>query len=99
MARDPSKAQVKFARAIADRLGIALPDPATRQSLFIFIRDHRPEFDKQRLKESFERHNARVASIACESESEDLGYDFCSEYPAMEDLGLDPYTGGFADNA
>lgn len=97
MARDPSRAQIRFAEAISLKLGIAMPDICTRQSLFIYIRDHRQEFDKQKMKERCERHNARVAAIAYESENEDIGQDF-PEYPTMEDMGLDPYTGGFADN-
>lgn len=95
MARDPTRAQIRFATAISEKIGVAMPDIRTRQSLFIYIRTYRPEFEKQRRKESCERHNARVAAIAYESENEDQ-----SDYPDswMDAAGLDEYTGGFTDN-
>lgn len=46
--RPPTEKQLKFADAIAARLGIELPAEKTRQSLFLFIRDNEPEFRRQR---------------------------------------------------
>lgn len=46
--RPPTERQVKFASAIAERLDIRLPRVRTRQSLFLFIRDNRPEFDRRK---------------------------------------------------
>lgn len=46
--RPPTEKQVKFAFAIAERLNMRLPRIRTRQSLFLFIRDNRPEFDRRK---------------------------------------------------
>ena len=46
--RAPTGRQVSFARAISAALGIALPELWTRQSLFLFIRDNRPRFERNR---------------------------------------------------
>lgn len=42
----PTKKQIEFASAIAKSLGVVLPDPQTRQSLFLFIKENRPKFEK-----------------------------------------------------
>jgi len=91
--RPPTERQVKFAGAIADALGIELPEKKTRQSLFLFIRDHRPQFEEKR---SVDRHNARVYAMAYESENPDNDPD--NDETLMDAFGLDPWTGGFADN-
>jgi len=93
MARDPTRAQLRFATAISKKLGVAMPDILTRQSLFVYIKNYRPEFDKQREKEICEQHNARVEAIAYESENENSSY-----YSDLDAMGLDEYTGGFVDN-
>lgn len=46
--RPPTEKQLKFASAIAARLGIEMPAERTRQSLFLFIRDNEPEFRQRR---------------------------------------------------
>ena len=46
--RPPTEKQLKFAGAIAARLGIEMPAERTRQSLFMFIRDNEPEFRRRR---------------------------------------------------
>jgi len=92
--RPPTSKQVEFASRIAKALGINLPGESTRQALFLFIRDNKPRFLE---KQSVGRHNARVADVArFDDDPEPIddadywsGYDMC---------GLDPYTGGFADN-
>lgn len=43
----PTKKQLEFASAISKSLGIELPKDKTRQSLFLFIRDNRPEYDRR----------------------------------------------------
>lgn len=45
--RPPTEKQLKFATAIAARLDIEMPVERTRQSLFLFIREHRPRFDEK----------------------------------------------------
>ena len=44
--RPPTERQLKFAVAIAESLHVRLPQIQTRQTLFLFIRDHRPRFDE-----------------------------------------------------
>lgn len=48
--RPPTEKQVKFASAIAERLCIQLPRIRTRQSLFLFIRDNKAEYDAMRTE-------------------------------------------------
>lgn len=88
--RPATDKQIKFATSIARELGIKLPDEQTRQSLFLFIRDNRPKYDCL-------MHNRRVESIAYHSEDPDP-IDPDEDAMMMEAYGLDPYTGGFADN-
>lgn len=42
----PTKKQIDFASAIAKSLGVELPNPQTKQSLFLFIKENRPKFEK-----------------------------------------------------
>ena len=84
---------MQFAAAIAKALRIDLPAERTRQSLFLFIRDHRPLFEEKKL---VDRHNARVYAVAYESENPDNDSD--NGGTLMDAFGLDPWTGGFADN-
>lgn len=88
--RPPTEKQVKFAEAIASELCIKLPAIRTRQSLFLFIRDNRPKYDVA-------LHNRRVESIAYHSEDPEP-IDPDEDAMMMEAYGLDPHTGGFADN-
>lgn len=44
----PTDRQLKFAIAISSFLSVPLPPVQTRQALFLFIRDNRPEFDKRK---------------------------------------------------
>lgn len=88
--RPATAKQLKFAMAISRELDIKLPDERTRQSLFLFIRDNRPKYDNL-------MHNRHVESIAYHSDDPDP-IDPDEDALMMEAYGLDPYTGGFADN-
>lgn len=47
MKRPPTEKQERLAEMIHKATGVNLPDEKTRQSLFIYIRDNKPEFDKK----------------------------------------------------
>lgn len=82
--RPPTEKQVKFAEAIASELCIKLPAIRTRQSLFLFIRDNRPNYDNRiRLRRKWENPEP---------------IDVNEDWYRMTAEGLDPATGGFADN-
>lgn len=55
----PSEKQISFANAISSELGIGLPKEKTKQSLFLFIQEHRPAYDKRMLerKRSVDKSN------------------------------------------
>lgn len=86
---------MQFASTIANALGIELPAERTRQSLFLFIRDHKPLFEK---KIQVKRRNARVHAVAYESEAPDEDPDPDNDWAFMDASGIDPLTGGFEDN-
>lgn len=50
MSREPTEKQVRFAEAISAALGLPMPKERTRQSLFLFIRDNRAEYDAMRTE-------------------------------------------------
>ena len=81
--RPPTEKQLKFATAIAEALGIELPAEKTRQSLFLFIRDNRPEFDEKQKK-------PRCSWLDCLDREEDADMFWA--------MGGDPMTGGLADD-
>lgn len=82
MARDPTDKQMRFASAIAETLGIELPAEKTRQSLFLFIRDNKPEYDAR-------QRASRVDWTECLDREED-----CDMAEAM---GIDLMTGCLDD--
>ena len=45
MSREPTEKQVQLAEAISAVLGLKMPEEMTRQSLFLFIRDNKAEYD------------------------------------------------------
>lgn len=45
--KTPTDKQMAFAEAIERFTGVPLPEIRTRQSLFLYIRDNRPEFERQ----------------------------------------------------
>lgn len=82
--RPPTEKQVKFAEAIASELCIKLPAIRTRQSLFLFIRDNKPNYDnRMRLRRKWENPDP---------------IDPDEDWYQMTGEGLDPATGGFDDN-
>ena len=100
--RPATEAQKKFAEAIAKELSIDLPKEVTRQSLFIFIRDNRPAFDKcvaNSRTSSGRAGNYGLYGREVEFyEGQDDRGPYGSSDLEMECYGLDPYTGGFADD-
>lgn len=54
MRREPTEKQVQLAEAISAVLGLKMPEEMTRQSLFLFIRDNKAEYDAMRT-ECFDR--------------------------------------------
>lgn len=93
--RPPTDKQVKFAEAIAAELAIELPAARTRQSLFLFIRDNRPKYDE--TVKARKEGRARLARMRREWEDPDP-IDPDEDWYQMTAEGLDPATGGFADN-
>lgn len=100
--RPATEAQKKFAEAIAKELSIDLPKEVTRQSLFLFIRDNRPAFDKRVANSRTPRgHAGHYGPYGQEGEfyegQDDRG-PYGSSDLEMECYGLDPYTGGFEND-
>lgn len=54
MSREPTEKQMRLAEAISAVLGLKMPKEMTRQSLFLFIRDNKAEYDVMRT-ESLDR--------------------------------------------
>lgn len=50
MSREPTEKQVQLAEAISAVLGMKMPEEMTRQSLFLFIRDNKAEYDAMRTE-------------------------------------------------
>lgn len=98
MARPPTEKQVKFAEAIADTLCVELPAVRTRQTMFLFIRDNRPKYDET-MKARREGH-AELARMRRKWDNPDYPdpIDADEGWYQMDSYGLDPATGGFADN-
>lgn len=46
MKRPPTASQERFAEIIRQVTGVKLPDELTRKSLFLYIRDNKPAYDK-----------------------------------------------------
>lgn len=80
--RPPTEKQLKFAAAIAETLHVRLPFVQTRQSLFLFIRDNRPRYE--RLKGGF----SHWTDYLDRDEDSDIA----------EAMGIDLMTGGLADD-
>lgn len=81
--RPPTERQVEFASAIAERLNIRLPRIRTRQSLFLFIRDNRPKFEKSQAEKGWNWTD-------CLDREEDADM--------AEAMGIDILTGGLDDD-
>ena len=79
--KPPTDKQKEFAREIGRVLGISLPEPQTRQSLFLFIRAHKPAFE----------------AVSDYGHEDDGRADENGSLEEMICMGLDPYTGGCAD--
>lgn len=84
--RPPTEKQMKFAEIIAAALRIKLPQEKTRQSLFLFIRDNRPRFDKEQ-KES-RRSSYDWSDMLDPEEDRDMFWA----------MGGDPMTGCLGDD-
>lgn len=52
--KPPTEKQLSFAKIISTELMVELPEEKTRQSLFLFIRDNRPEFDAIQQNKKFD---------------------------------------------
>ena len=86
----PTEAQMKFAKKIRDVTGRPLPGDMTRQALHQYISANILEFTHK------QRASRRKGPT-------DLDYDHYDDNPyamwdEMEAYGLDPYTGGFAED-
>lgn len=46
--REPTEKQIRFAQAISETLNISMPKLMTRQSLYCFIRDNKPEYEEHK---------------------------------------------------
>lgn len=93
--RPPTEKQVKFAEAIADVLCVELPAVRTRQTMFLFIRDNRPKYDE--TIKARKEGRAKLARMRRKWEDPDP-IDPDEDWYQMTGEGLDPATGGFADN-
>lgn len=89
----PSNAQVAFARKIQSVTGRKLPDDMTRQSLKEYITRHMAEF--KTMKPS---HCSSGFQDSPEWDVDAFSVTGWEEWDRMEADGLDPYTGGFADD-
>ena len=82
----PTEKQMKFAEIIAAALNIKLPQEKTRQSLFLFIREHRPRFDKE--QKEFRRCSHDWTDMLDPEEDRDMFWA----------MGGDPMTGCLGDD-
>ena len=82
-ARPATKEQIKFGMAIASKLNINLPDKKTRQSMFLFIKEHVNEFYKKKQES--------------DSATEPTIYDYEPDEDEADCLGIDVYTGALND--
>ena len=79
--KPPTDKQMQFALEIANALEIELPTNKTKQSLFLFIRDNKPEYDARR----------RACGLWAECLDRDEDRDMA------EAMGIDLMTGGLCD--
>ena len=79
--KPPTDNQMQFALEIANALGIEIPTEKTRQSLFLFIRDNKPEYDARR----------RACGLWAECLDRDEDCDMA------EAMGIDLLTGCLGD--
>lgn len=110
--RPPTAKQLKFARAIARALAIEMPAERTRQSLFLFIREHRPEFDRMQredaeLKYRYKVYSAQARRRARERSEHPQGcrFDWTDTIDDPQEdqdmfwaMGGDPMTGCLGDD-
>lgn len=62
MSKLPSRAQVKFAKIIADKLKIDLPQKNTAYEYWKFIHDNREKFDKLQRESAVDFYEENIPS-------------------------------------
>ena len=87
----PTEKQISFANAISSELGVGLPKEKTRQSLFLFIQEHRPAYDNRMLERS-RKHTRRRRSFDWSGV-----IDRDDDLDMADALGIDIMTGCLGD--
>lgn len=84
--KEPTEKQISYAEAISNTLHIDLPNPMTRQSLFIFIRDNIEAYKKEQNK------------IKTMQYYQNYNYYHCSHNRSYGCFNDNPYAGAYGND-
>ena len=84
--KEPTEKQITYAQAISNTLHIDLPEPLTRQSAFIFIRDN------------IEAYKAKRNAIKTMRYYQNYNYYHCSHNRSYGCFNDNPYAGAYGND-
>ena len=93
MINPPTEKQIKYAEAISSSLGVPLPKELTRQSLFLFIKSNKQEFDRMTTISAMHLTTTHLSEMPKYlDDGIDQYDDDCDDM--FDILGPDPILGG-----